>query len=159
MKTIFIALGTNLGDRHANLRMAIDSFKPEIRVIHESSIYETPPWGYTDQPAFLNMVIKAETKLEPYALLFYLQEKEKSLGRIKSFRNAPREIDLDILLYDNLILDEEKLTIPHPRLHERAFVLVPLAEIAAEFEHPIMKKKINVLLQDVDISEILLFSV
>ncbi len=159
MKTTYIALGTNLGDRPANLRSAIASFSPKLRVIQETTIYETPPWGYTDQPAFLNMVVKAETELEPYALLSYLKEKEKNLGRVKNFRNGPRQIDLDILFYDNLILEEEELTIPHPRLHERAFVLVPLAEIAPEFEHFLLKKKISALLQDVDISEIIPFSV
>ncbi len=159
MKTTYIALGTNLGDRPANLRSAIASFSPKLRVIQETTIYETPPWGYTDQPAFLNMVVKAETELEPYALLSYLKEKEKNLGRVKNFKNGPRQIDLDILFYDNLILEEEELTIPHPRLHERAFVLVPLAEIAPEFEHFLLKKKISALLQDVDISEIIPFSV
>ena len=156
---VYIALGTNLGNRPANLRSAIDSFSPELRVAQESTIYETPPWGYADQPAFLNMVIKAETELEPYALLSYLKEKEKILGRVKNFRNGPRLIDLDILFYNTLILAEEKLTIPHPRLHERAFVLAPLAEIAAEFKHPLLRKKISVLLQDVNISEITPFSV
>ncbi len=159
MKTVYIALGTNLGNRLANLREAIDFFSPELRVTRESTIYETPPWGYIEQPAFLNMVIEAETKLAPRALLSYLKDKEKNLGRVKNFRNGPRLIDLDILFYDNLILDEKKLTIPHPRLHERAFVLVPLAEIAPEFMHPLFGEKINVLLQDVDISGISPFSV
>ncbi len=159
MKTVYIALGTNLGNRLANLREAIDFFSSELRVIRESTIYETPPWGYIEQPAFLNMVIEAETKLAPRALLSYLKDKEKNLGRIKNFRNGPRLIDLDILFYDDLILDEKKLTIPHPRLHERAFVLVPLAEIAPAFIHPLFGKKINVLLQDVDISGISPFSV
>ena len=159
MKTVFIALGTNLGDRLANLRTAIDSLAPEIRVNRESTIYETPPWGFTEQPAFLNMVIEAETSLEPRALLHYLKEKEAVLGRVKSFRNGPRQIDLDILFYDNLILDEENLTIPHPRLHERGFVLVPLAEIAPQLEHPRLKKNITELLRDVDTSEIIPFSV
>ncbi len=159
MKTIYIALGTNLGNRPANLRSAIASFSPTLEIIHESTIYETPPWGYTDQPAFLNMVVKAKTRLEPYMLLSYLKEKEKTLGRVKNFRNGPRHIDLDILFYDTLVLNEEKLTLPHPRLHERAFVLVPLAEIAPKFKHPLLKKKISVLLQDVDTSEITPFSV
>ncbi len=159
MKTVFIALGTNLGDRLANLRTAIESFAPELHVIHESTIYETPPWGYTDQPAFLNMVIEAETSLEPRALLDYLKKREDELGRVRNFRNGPRQIDLDILFYENLILDEKKLTIPHPRLHERAFVLAPLANIAPKFEHPLLRKTIVELLQDVDTSEIIPFSV
>ncbi|MBT3321982.1 MAG: 2-amino-4-hydroxy-6-hydroxymethyldihydropteridine diphosphokinase [Anaerolineae bacterium] len=159
MKRVFIALGTNLGDRLDNLRKAIASFSPELQIIRESAIYETPPWGYEDQPAFLNMVIEAKTRLEPDSLLSYLQEKEKSLGRVKNFRNGPRQIDLDILFYDNLILNEEKLTIPHPQLHKRAFVLVPLAEIAPAFKHPLLGKKIKTFLHDVDISEITPFSV
>ncbi|HIE25197.1 MAG TPA: 2-amino-4-hydroxy-6-hydroxymethyldihydropteridine diphosphokinase [Anaerolineales bacterium] len=159
MKTIYIALGSNLGNRLANLRAAIASLPPELRVTRESTIYETPPWGYTNQPSFLNIVIEAKTELEPCALLSYLKEKEKTLGRVKNFKNGPRRIDLDLLFYDNHILNAKKLTIPHPRLHERAFVLVPLADIAPEFEHPILKKKISVLLQDVEISKIVPFSV
>ena len=159
MKTIFIALGTNLGDRLANLRAAIESLAPDVSVVKESTIYETPPWGFTEQPAFLNMVIQAETSLNPRALLDYLKKREDELGRVKNFRNGPRQIDLDILFYDDLVLDEEKLTLPHPRLHERAFVLVPLADIAPEFEHPLLKRTIVELLRDVDTSEITPFSV
>ena len=159
MPTIYLALGTNLGDRLANLRNAIKSFAPELRVTRESTIYETPPWGFTEQPAFLNMVIEAETSLNPRALLLYLKKREDELGRVKNFRNGPRQIDLDILFYDNLVLDEENLTIPHPRLHERAFVLVPLADIAPEFAHPLLGKTVVELLQDVDTSEITPFSV
>ena len=159
MFLIYLALGTNLGDRLVNLRTAIESFVPELHVMRESTIYETPPWGYTEQPAFLNMVIEAETSLEPRALLLYLKKQEDDLGRVKSFRNGPRQIDLDILFYDDLILNEENLTIPHPRLHERGFVLVPLADIAPEFEHPLLRKKITELLQDADTSEITPFSV
>ena len=159
MSLIYIALGTNLGDRIANLRAAIDSLAPDVSVSRESTIYETPPWGYTEQPAFLNMVIETETSLSPRALLRCLKKRENELGRVKNFRNGPRQIDLDILFYDNLVLDEENLTIPHPRLHERAFVLVPLADIAPEFEHPLLGKTIIELLQDVDTSEIAPFSV
>ena len=159
MSLIYIALGTNLGDRIANLHAAIDSLAPDVCVSRESTIYETPPWGYTEQPAFLNMVIETETSLSPRALLRCLKKRENELGRVKNFRNGPRQIDLDILFYDNLVLDEENLTIPHPRLHERAFVLVPLADIAPEFEHPLLGKTIIELLQDVDTSEIAPFSV
>ncbi len=159
MKTVFIALGTNLGDRRANLRAVLASFSPTLDVIQESTVYETPPWGYIEQPAFLNMVVQAKTTLKPLTLLAYLKEKEKELGRVENFRNGPRLIDLDILFYENLILKDKNLTIPHPRLHERAFVLVPLAEIAPELEHPLLGKKIKILLSDVDISEISPFSV
>ncbi len=159
MSIIYVALGSNLGDRLANLRAAIVSLAAELRVTNESTIYETPPWGYIDQPAFLNMVIEAETSLNPRALLVYLKKREDELGRVKNFRNGPRQIDLDILFYDNLILDEENLTIPHPRLYERAFVLVPLADIAPEFEHPVLKERVSILLKNVDTSEITPFSV
>ena len=159
MSLIYIALGTNLGDRAENLRAAIDSLAPELRVTRESTIYETPPWGYTEQAHFLNMVIEAETSLEPRTLLDCLKKREADLGRVKLFRNGPRLIDLDILFYDDLVLEEENLTIPHPRLHERAFVLVPLADLAPEFEHPLLKKNIASLLKDVDCNEITSFSV
>ena len=159
MSIIYIALGTNLGNRLANLRSAIESLAPDVSVIKKSTIYETPPWGFTEQPAFLNMVIEAETSLNPRALLRCLKKRENELGRVKNFRNGPRQIDLDILFYDDLILNEENLTIPHPRLHERGFVLVPLADIAPEFEHPLLRKKITELLQDADTSEITPFSV
>ena len=159
MSIIYIALGTNLGNRHKNLRSAIESLAPELRVMRESTIYETPPWGFTEQPSFLNMVIEAETSLNPRALLVYLKKREDELGRVKNFRNGPRQIDLDILFYNDLALDEENLTIPHPRLYERAFVLVPLANIAPKFEHPLLGKTITELLRDVDTSEITPFSV
>lgn len=159
MSLIYIALGTNLGDRLANLRAAIESLAPDVRVLRESTIYETPPWGYTDQPAFLNMVVEAETSLNPRALLSYLKKREDELGRVKNFRYGPRHIDLDILFYDALVLDEEDLQIPHPRLHERAFVLVPLAELAADLAHPILGKDLKSLLNVLDSDEIYPFSV
>lgn len=159
MPIIYIALGTNLGDRLANLRSAIEALAPDVRITRESTIYETPPWGYTDQPAFLNMVVEAATSLNPRALLAYLKKREDELGRIESFRYGPRQIDLDILFYDDLVLNEDDLQIPHPRLHERAFVLVPLADLAPDLEHPVFKQRVHSLLNDVDISEITPFSV
>ena len=147
---VYIALGTNLGDRLANLRAAIDSMPPEIHVLVESHVYETPPWGYEDQPAFLNMALKAETDLEPELLLNFLKLLEVELGREQSFHWGPRLIDLDILFYDDLVLDSPPLVIPHPRLQERAFVLVPLADVAPDLIHPVLDQSVRELLAQVN---------
>jgi 2-amino-4-hydroxy-6-hydroxymethyldihydropteridine diphosphokinase len=149
---VTLALGTNLGDRPGNLRAAIAALPPAVRVLEQSFVYETLPWGVTDQPSFLNMVIIGETHQGPQELLKNLKELETQLGRIPSVRYGPRKIDIDILFYDDLILDSPELTLPHPHLHERAFVLVPLAELAPERIHPVLGKTIRQLLADVDTS-------
>jgi 2-amino-4-hydroxy-6-hydroxymethyldihydropteridine diphosphokinase len=148
--TVYIALGTNLGDRLTNLRAAIESMPPEIIVLAESHVYETPPWGYENQPAFLNMVIKAETGLEPEPLLAYLKQLEVELGREQNIRWGPRLIDLDILFYDDLVLDSLPLVIPHPRLHERAFVLVPLMDVAPDLVHPVFRSRVSDFLAELE---------
>ena len=158
MPTIYLTLGTNLGDRLANLRAAIDAFPPSIVHRQSSHIYETPPWGYTDQPAFLNMAVKCETDLDAASLLKRLKQIEVQIGRQQSFRWGPRLIDMDILFYDDLVLESESLTIPHPRLHQRAFVLVPLADIALDLIHPVFQKTIAELLSTVERAGILLFN-
>jgi 2-amino-4-hydroxy-6-hydroxymethyldihydropteridine diphosphokinase len=117
-----------------------------MTVVAKSRIYETPPWGYTEQDAFLNQVVKAETYLEPQPLLKHIKRLETALGRAPTFPNGPRLIDIDILFYDDLVLDTPSLVIPHPRLHERAFVLVPLNDIAPELTHPALKKTVRELL-------------
>jgi 2-amino-4-hydroxy-6-hydroxymethyldihydropteridine diphosphokinase len=152
MSTIIVtlALGTNLGDRPGNLLAAIAALPPAVTVLEQSFIYETLPWGVTDQPDFLNMVIKGETHLLPQDLLKNLKELEIRLGRIPSTHYGPRKIDIDILFYDDLILNTPELTLPHPRLHERAFVLVPLADLAPEQTHPIFGRTIRELLAEVD---------
>ena len=150
MNIVYLALGSNLGDRLANLRAALDALEPEVQALAESGIYETPPWGYTEQPAFLNMALKAETELEPRKLLKHLKKIEAGLGREVSFRYGPRKIDLDILFYEDLILNDEALVIPHPRLHERAFVLVPLADVAADFIHPVLHQTVKDMLAEVE---------
>ncbi len=154
MSTAFLALGTNLGDRIANLRAALDALAPDVRVVARSHVYETPAWGYEDQPAFLNMVLRAETKLPPTELLSRLKQLETELGRKPSFRWGPRIIDIDILFYDDQVLDAPDLAIPHPRLHERAFVLVPLADVAPDLKHLVLGKTIRQLMAEVDVSGI-----
>jgi 2-amino-4-hydroxy-6-hydroxymethyldihydropteridine diphosphokinase len=154
---IYLALGSNLGDRLANLRKAIATLPSRVQPGVQSSVYETEPWGYSDQPAFLNQVLKASTTLNPSDLLAFLKETELALGRQETFRFGPRLIDIDILFYDDLVLETPKLTIPHPRIAERAFVLVPLAEIAPELYHPVSGRTIQQLKTDVDASSVELF--
>ena len=155
---IYIALGTNIGDRIENLRAAIRSLPPHFERVRPSRIFETPPWGHADQPAFLNMAVHARTDLSPAESLARLKQVEVELGREQTFRWGPRLIDLDILFYDDLVLDSPPLVIPHPRLHERAFVLVPLADIAPDLVHPVLGKTVRGLLAEVDASEIVPFA-
>ncbi|MDI6908039.1 MAG: 2-amino-4-hydroxy-6-hydroxymethyldihydropteridine diphosphokinase [Thermoanaerobacterales bacterium] len=131
MALAYIGLGTNLGDRRANLdrALALLDAAPGVRVSRVASIYETAPVGYTAQPDFLNTVAEVETALAPADLLAVMQRIEDELGRVRTVRWGPRTIDLDLLLYDDLTLDNPALTVPHPRMAERAFVLVPLAEL------------------------------
>lgn len=147
---VYLSLGTNIEDRALRLRTAREALPPTIRVMEQSSIYQTEPWGYTDQADFLNQVIRMQTSLSPLDLLSTLKRLEEVLGRQPSFRYGPRAIDLDILLYGDLILEEEGLVIPHPRMHSRAFVLVPLAEIAPDLMHPILNKSVLELLSEID---------
>ncbi len=130
MSRVYLSLGTNLGDRRENLDTAVRLLREQIQITEISSIYETEPVGYKDQPWFLNIVLAGETTLSPYELLAFTQGIERRMKRVKLFVNGPRIIDVDILLYDNLRLDSETLTLPHPRMLERAFVLAPLANIA-----------------------------
>jgi 2-amino-4-hydroxy-6-hydroxymethyldihydropteridine diphosphokinase len=141
--TVYLALGTNLGDRAVNLKQAIASLTPQLEVKAKSGIYETPPWGFEEQPKFLNQVLKAKTYLDPEPLLKHLKRLEVALGRKESFPNGPRLIDIDILFYDDLVLNKPSLVIPHPRLHERGFVLLPLTDIAPDLKHPITKKSVR----------------
>lgn len=125
----YLSLGSNLGDREKFLKKAISEIKKIAKIIQKSKIYETSPVGYKNQGDFLNMVIKIETDINPQELLKKIQKIEKDLGRERKIKNGPRTIDIDILIYENTIVDEPDLKIPHPRMYERKFVLVPLLEL------------------------------
>lgn len=141
MAEAYIALGSNMDDREGLLRQAVAALDshPSITVKRLSAIYETDPVGYTEQPPFLNMVIAVNTVLEPLDLLKELLACEERLGRIRQVRWGPRTIDLDLLLYDNVRMDTVELALPHPRMMERAFVLVPLNDVL-EQQHPLQPK-------------------
>ena len=143
----YLGLGTNLGDRRANLREAANLLAsgPGLRVMRCSRVYETEPWGVADQPAFLNCVLEAAVTLSPEDLLARCKEVEATLGRQPGIRWGPRLIDVDILLYGDRTVNLPHLEIPHPRLHLRAFALIPLAELAPGLEHPALPKSIGQL--------------
>ena len=114
-------------------------------------VFETPPWGHTEQPKFLNQVLKVKTYLEPEPLLRHLKRLETALGRVASFQNGPRLIDIDILFFDDLVFESTALVIPHPRVHERGFVLLPMMDIAPDFVHPVKQKSIQDLIAGCDL--------
>jgi 2-amino-4-hydroxy-6-hydroxymethyldihydropteridine diphosphokinase len=146
-KLIYLSLGSNLGDRAANLERAIEALSEiGVRVQRRSSIYETEPVDFLAQPWFLNCVVEGEVSFEPRQLLEALQVVELKRGSRKLARSGPRILDLDILFYDTAVIHEEGMEIPHPRLAERRFVLIPLVELAPELRHPVLGKTSSELL-------------
>jgi 2-amino-4-hydroxy-6-hydroxymethyldihydropteridine diphosphokinase len=145
----YIGLGSNLGDREASLRQALEHLAqaPETSVVRASSLYDTEPVGVEDQPHFLNAVAQLETQLTPRQLLWNLMLIERRLGRVRSQRWGPRTLDLDLLLYEDLVLEEDDLQLPHPELTKRSFVLVPLVELEPLLVHPITGETMLALLQ------------
>jgi len=142
---IFLALGANVGNKKEHIKKAIDLLSEKITSIQRAPLYETRAVGYTNQDNFVNTAIAGDTVLKPEELLLFVKSIEKKIGRIYRFHWGPREIDIDILFYGNSVLNKENLVIPHPRLHERDFVLKPLRELDATFVHPLLKKTIREL--------------
>ncbi|KRA35256.1 2-amino-4-hydroxy-6-hydroxymethyldihydropteridine pyrophosphokinase [Rhodanobacter sp. Root627] len=138
MTRAFIALGSNLGDPRQQVLDAMDALQrlPDSRVLQRSRLYRTPPWGVLDQPDFINAVVAIDTGLSPHVLLDALHAIEQQAGRVRLERNGPRTLDLDLLYMDGVRINDAQLTVPHPRIAERAFVLLPLADVAPELQLP-----------------------
>jgi 2-amino-4-hydroxy-6-hydroxymethyldihydropteridine diphosphokinase len=149
MSIAYISIGSNLGKTEENCKRAINLLIIKgLTILKQSSMIETEPWGVEDQPLFINMAVSVETDLPPEKLLNLLKEIETGLGRTETFRWGPRIIDLDILFYDDLVMEEPDLSIPHRYIKDRDFVLRPLAEIAPDLVHPVLKKSIQELLDE-----------
>lgn len=154
MARVFLSLGSNVGDRLVNIQQAVASLGmcDKIKIIKSSSFYETEPWGNKNQPWFLNAAVALDTDFSCEELLAYCQIIEDKLGRVRNTKEKwqERTIDIDILMYDNLIKATPKLTVPHPFMHERAFVLVPMLEVKSDLIHPVFNKTINELYDELD---------
>lgn len=146
-KTVYLSLGSNVGDRQANLRAAIEKLRDLGEIVALSSLYETEPVEFAEQPWFLNCALALRTELTPEEFLAEIQAIEQSLGRRRIQPKGPRNIDLDILLFGDAVICTPQLQVPHPAMHERRFVLEPLAEIAPDVLHPIQKKTVRELLE------------
>lgn len=151
MHQVYLLLGVNLGNRFLQLKSAIQEIEVQIgEIVRSSSLYETAAWGVEDVPSYLNQVVVVNSSLEPSELLKVINGIEKKLGRTRSLKWESRLIDIDILYYDHLVMDTEKLTIPHPYLHFRKFTLVPLVEIDKDFLHPVLNKNHEELLLELN---------
>jgi 2-amino-4-hydroxy-6-hydroxymethyldihydropteridine diphosphokinase len=156
MRVAAIGLGSNVGDRLGALRRASSLLKRKgVEILRKSDVFETPPVGLTEQPRFLNACVLVKTSMDPQLLLAQLKEIEVAVGRQDRGPWGPREIDLDILYIDDLAIRDGELEIPHPRMHERAFVLLPLSQIAPHWRHPILGKTVEELLKEVSLSGII----
>jgi len=149
MVKVYLSIGSNIGNREENLNKAISELTKGFKVLKKSSVYETEPMYFKKQNKFLNQVVLIETKLEPFELLLKLRDIEKKIGRKKRQKYGPREIDIDILYYENMVLKEKELQIPHPKIYERKFVLYPLEEIATDFIDPVLKENVSKLKEKV----------
>jgi len=154
LATVYLGLGSNLGERRQNLERALTMLSGKLKITTRSSIYETTSLYDAAQPGFLNMVFRAETELTPFELLDLARDTELRQGRT-SGHNRPRPVDIDLLFYDDIVIDTEQLSLPHPRLAERAFVLVPLAEIAPSLVHPVSGKTISQMLADLPAGQVI----
>jgi len=143
MNEVYLGLGSNVGDRLLNLTKAIELLSEKIQILKKSKIYISKAVGYTDQPDFYNMVLYGKTDLSPEELFNFIKDVEKNVGRVYRFHWGPREIDIDILFYNDLVYKSDKLNIPHPRLHERDFVLLPLIELNPKLFHPVLNKRVS----------------
>lgn len=162
MAIVYLCLGSNSGDRYKLIEQAVSflNLSEDIKLIRTSALYETEPWGLKDQNWFLNIAVEIKTVLNPHDLLIKLQNIEKTLGRNreKEIRWGERPIDIDIIFYDDIILKTEVLSLPHTHMHKRAFVLVPLLELIPDFLHPVSKKTISQLYDDLeDVEEVCLY--
>jgi len=145
MSVVYLSLGSNMGDKEDNIRKALKLIEDVDEIRKVSPLYQTEPMGFKNQSYFLNCVIEVQTNSNPEQMLLFLKSIEQKLGRINTVKNGPRIIDIDILLYDDFCIETDDIVIPHPRLHERLFVLIPLMDVNPDVIHPLLKKTVREL--------------